>query len=170
MEPITGRCAIRLGDNVNTDVIYPGRYLKLSDPAEIARHALEGLPEAADVEIRPGDILAAGTNFGCGSSRTQSVLCLKARGIQAVVAKSFARSFFRNSINQGLPAVVCWQADRIAPGDPLTIDLARRTLRTPAGESEIEPYPPFLIDLIERGGLVNLGKDILRGACRLEVP
>ena len=169
MEPFTGKCVLRLGDDLNTDLIYPGRYLKVSDPAEVAAHALEGVPEAAGVAIHPGDILVAGRNFGCGSSRTQSVLSLIGRGIRAVVAQSFARSFFRNSVNQGLAAVICPEAKRIVPGDLLTIDLARRTLQTPSHLLEIEAYPPFLLEIIERGGLVNLGREILRGTFRLDV-
>jgi 3-isopropylmalate/(R)-2-methylmalate dehydratase small subunit len=169
MEPIVGRCALRLGDNINTDLIYPGRYLKLSDPAEMARHALEGVAEAAGIEIGPGSVLVAGRHFGGGSSRTQSVLSLKARGFRAVVARSFARSFFRNSINQGLPAVVCPEADRIAVGDTVTIDLAASLLRTPAEALGIEPYPPFLLNLLTAGGLVSLGREILAGRCRLEI-
>ncbi len=170
MQPLTGRVPLVLGDDVNTDVIYPGSYLKLSDLAEMARHALEGIPEAAAVAITPGDILVAARNFGCGSSRTQSVLSLKARGIQAVVATSFARSFFRNSINQGLPAVVCPDAGRIRVGETITIDLAACTLRTASAELRVEPYPPFLMDIIERGGLVNLGREIIRGNVRLDTP
>lgn len=169
METVTGRCVLRLGDDVNTDLIYPGRYLKISDPAEIGAHALEGVPEAAGVQIRPGDILVAGANFGCGSSRTQSVLSLTARGIRAVVARSFARSYFRNSVNHGLPAVICPEAHCIDPGDLLTIDLAGRTLRTPRQALAIEAYPPFLLELMRRGGLVQLGKGILEGTVRLDV-
>jgi 3-isopropylmalate/(R)-2-methylmalate dehydratase small subunit len=165
---LTGRVSLVLGDDVNTDLIYPGSYLKLSDPAEMARHALEGVPEAAGVAIAPGDILVAGRNFGCGSSRTQSVLCLKACGIQAVVAASFARSFFRSSINQGLPAVVCPEASRIRVGESIAIDFAARTFRAPSAELSIEPYPAFLMEIIERGGLVNLGREILRGTFRLD--
>lgn len=170
MKPLTGRVPLILGDDVNTDVIYPGSYLKLSDPAEMARHALEGLPEAASVAFTPGDVLVAGRNFGCGSSRTQSVLCLKARGIQAVVAESFARSFFRSSINQGLPAVVCPEASRLRVGETITIDLAACTLRTPSADLSVEPYPAFLMKIIERGGLVNLGREIIRGTFRLDAP
>lgn len=170
MEPLIGRVPLVLGDNVNTDLIYPGRYLKLSDPAEMARHALEGLPEAAGAEIARGDILVAGRNFGCGSGRTQSVLCLKARGIQAVVAASFARSFFRNSINQGLPAVACPEAARILVGETITIDLTASTLRTPTADLRVEPYPSFLMQIIERGGLVPLGREIIRGAFRFDSP
>jgi 3-isopropylmalate/(R)-2-methylmalate dehydratase small subunit len=170
VEPLIGRVPLVLGDDVNTDLIYPGSYLKLSDPAEMARHALEGLPEAAGVEIARGDILVAGRNFGCGSGRTQSVRCLKARGIQAVVAASFARSFFRNSINQGLPAVVCPEAVRILAGETITIDLTASVLRTPTADLRVEPYPPFLMQLIERGGLVPLGQEITRGAFRFDSP
>lgn len=168
MKPLTGRVPLILGDNINTDLIYPGSYLKLSDPTEMAPHALEGLPEAAGVTIVPGDILVASRNFGCGSSRTQSVLCLKARGFQAVVAASFARSFFRNSINQGLPAVVCLEASRIRAGEAITIDLAACTLRTPSADLRIESYPAFLMEIIERGGLVGLGREILAGRSRLD--
>jgi 3-isopropylmalate/(R)-2-methylmalate dehydratase small subunit len=163
---LTGRCPAVLGHGVNTDLIYPGRYLKIADPAEMAVHALEGLQ--MEGRLADGDILVAGRNFGCGSSRTQSVLALKACGVRAVVACSFARSYFRNSINQGLPAVVCPDAQSIRAGDAVTIDLAAHTLRTPREEFCIEAYPPFLLELIQKGGLVALGREILAGTYRLE--
>ena len=96
----------KYGDNVNTDVIFPGKYTySILEPEEMARHALENLDPVFSQEVRPGDIIVAGLNFGCGSSREQAAICLKQAGLQAVIAKSFARIFFRNAINQGLPVV-----------------------------------------------------------------
>jgi 3-isopropylmalate/(R)-2-methylmalate dehydratase small subunit len=168
VKPLVGRCAVVLGDDVNTDVIYPGKHLKISDPREMAQHALEGIREDLWREIRPGDMLVAGENFGCGSSRTQSVACLRALGVQAVVARSFARSFYRNSINQGLPAIACTSCRGIAAGEELSIDFDAHTVTTSHGEFVFEPYPPLLLAIMERGGLVALGKEIVRGAYALE--
>ena len=109
MEHITGR-VWKLGDNVDTDVIYPGKYLPIIDAPEMALHALEGYDPEFPGKMQEGDIIVAGANFGCGSSREQAATCLKAAGVQAVIAKSFARIFFRNAINQGLPAVECSEA------------------------------------------------------------
>jgi len=167
MQTLVGRCALVLGDDVNTDVIYPGKYLKISDPIEMARHALEGVQEGLWEQMRPGDILVAGRNFGCGSSRTQSVACLRALQVQAVIAASFARSFFRNSINQGLPALVCPAAGRIAAGERLAIDFATHLIQAEGGQYPFEPYPPLLMNILEAGGLTNLGKDIVQGKLRL---
>jgi 3-isopropylmalate/(R)-2-methylmalate dehydratase small subunit len=152
--PITGR-VVRLADDVNTDLVLAGEYLNLTDPAALAVHAFERFePPVAD-RIGPGTILLAGRAFGGGSSREQAVLALVARGVAALVAASFARIFFRNAVNLGLPAVECPAAWRdVADGDELTIDLAAGTLLRPDGKVWSFPAPSaFVADLLSVGGL-----------------
>jgi len=146
----------RLGDDVNTDVIYPGRYLSLFDPKEAAKHAFEGLDPAFAAKIRPGDILVAGKFFGCGSSREMAVVCVKAAGIQAIVAKSFARIYFRNAVNQGLWVIQCEQADQIMEGDSLALRPLDGTItdETTGRSFAARTIPPFLSEIIQAGGLV----------------
>ena len=164
---LVGRCVLKLGDHINTDLIYPGQYLKISDPREMAKHALEGIVDGFWKSARPGDILVAGENLGCGSSRTQSVESLRAAGIQAIVASSFARSFYRNSINHGLAALRSDAAAEIRQGDELRIDLDRLTIDTPRGQFSFDPHPQLLSDIISLGGLVQLGKEVLAGRYRM---
>src|SRR5512145_790682 len=131
---VTGR-AWKYGDNVNTDVIFPGKYTySLTDPGEIAAHALEDLDASFAGQVQPGDVVVAGRNWGCGSSREQAATCLKWTGVGAVVAVSFARIFYRNAINNGLPAIVCPDAvAALESGQMLAIDLAQGTISCPAG-------------------------------------
>jgi 3-isopropylmalate/(R)-2-methylmalate dehydratase small subunit len=154
---IVGR-AWRLGDDVNTDLILPGRYLELTDPLEMAKHALEGLIPSFPERVRPGDIIVAGRNFGCGSSREHAPLALKHAGVGAVVAGSFARIFYRNAINIGLPALQCPEApSTTAEGDILEIDLmggSIRNLRTGV-ELQFTPLPRFVVEIIREGGLTR---------------
>lgn len=154
---IVGR-AWRLGDDVNTDLILPGRYLELTDPLEMARHALEGLIPSFPERVRPGDVIVAGRNFGCGSSREHAPLALKHAGVGAVVAVSFARIFYRNAINIGLPALQCPEApSTTAEGDILEIDLTGgsiRNLRTGV-ELQFTPLPRFVLEIIREGGLTR---------------
>jgi len=152
---ITGK-VWKYGDGVNTDVIFPGKYTyTLRDPAEIAAHALEDLDPAFAAQAQPGDIIVAGRNWGNGSSREQAVTCLKYKGIAAVVAKSFARIFFRNAINQGLLLITCPAAvDAAAAGDRLEIDVPGSVIRL---NEQVYPFPPLsptAIRIIEVGGLV----------------
>ena len=116
----------KYGDDVNTDVIFPGKYTySVLDPEEMAKHALEDLDPAFAKEVQIGDIVVAGKNFGCGSSREQAATCLKYAGVHAIVAKSFARIFFRNAINQGLPVIQCAQAvDNVHKGETISIDFS----------------------------------------------
>jgi len=148
----------KYGDDVNTDVIFPGRYTyTVTEPAEMAAHALEDLDPSFAKEVRPGDIVVAGKNFGCGSSREQASFCLKYAGVAAVVAESFARLFFRNALNAGLPmAVVPGDAIRsINPGDEIEIDFERGELGTPAGGVfTFPPLPPEVLGILKAGGLV----------------
>ena len=143
------------GDNIDTDAIAPGRYLKF-DIAEVARHCMETVDPAFSSGVRKGDIVVAGRNFGAGSSREQAPEALKHLGVSALVAESFAGLFYRNSINLGLPAVVCVQAKRIRPDDDIELDpVSGRLANRTTGETlSCEPIPEFLMRLIRDGGLV----------------
>jgi 3-isopropylmalate/(R)-2-methylmalate dehydratase small subunit len=151
---ITGR-VWKYGDDVNTDVIFPGKYTySISDPREMAKHALEDLDPDFVEQVRPGDIIVAGKNWGCGSSREQAVTCLKEAGVGAIVARSFARIYFRNCINQALPIVVCDAVDGVEPGDEITIDFAEGTVTTPGGVYTFPPLAPEVMEILEAGGLI----------------
>ncbi|GAB4364122.1 MAG: 3-isopropylmalate dehydratase small subunit [Deltaproteobacteria bacterium] len=154
---LTGK-AWKYGDDVDTDVIIPARYLNTSDPAELARHCLEDLDREFAAKVSPGDILVAGKNFGCGSSREHAPIAIKAAGVAAVVARSFARIFYRNAFNMGLPIFEAPDAvDGIDTGDRLSIDMRAGRLRneTKGTEHPIAPVPPFMQDLVAAGGLMN---------------
>lgn len=153
---LRGRVAARLGDNIDTDIIYPGRYLNVTDREKTPEHLFELAYPELRKEIRPGDIVVAGKNFGCGSSREQATAALKFHGVGAVIAVSFARIFFRNSLNLGLPLVVCPQAERFHPGDDLLIDLvAGRILDLDADQSfPAAPLDARAVELLEAGGLI----------------
>lgn len=155
MEQITGR-VWRLGDNIDTDVIYPGKYLPIIDAPEMAKHALEGYDSEFPGKIKEGDIIVAGFNFGCGSSREQAATCLKYAGIACVVAKSFSRIFFRNAINQGLALVQSKQApDQLQDGQTVTIDFSKGEIT--ASDDLKFPFPPlpeFLMGILNDGGLI----------------
>jgi len=142
---------------VDTDVIIPARYLNTSDPAELARHCMEDIDADFVTTVRPGDIIVAHENFGCGSSREHAPVAIKASGVSVVVAASFARIFYRNAINSGLPIVVCSDAAREArAGERLRVDLAAGTVEnlTQGKTYEAEAFPPFMQELIDRGGLM----------------
>jgi 3-isopropylmalate/(R)-2-methylmalate dehydratase small subunit len=154
------------GDNLDTDVIAPGRYMKFGIE-EIAKHCLESVAPAFAREVRRGDIVVAGRNFGAGSSREQAPEALKHLGVAALIAESFAGLFYRNAINLGLPAVVCAQTKRIRAGDELDADLARGTVvnRTTGERLACEAIPPFLLNIIRDGGLLpHLEKKLARSA------
>lgn len=162
---LTGRAWV-YGDHVDTDAIIPARYLTSSSPAELAPHCLEDLDAGFASRVRPGDIVVAGQNFGCGSSREHAALALLGAGVSAVVAASFARIFFRNAINVGLPILECPDlGGRIVTGDPLTLDLAAGEIRD--GNNGLtfrsRPFPPFLDELIAAGGLVPYVRRRLAG-------
>jgi 3-isopropylmalate/(R)-2-methylmalate dehydratase small subunit len=152
---ITGN-AWKYGDDVNTDVIFPGKYTyTLTDPQEIAAHALEDLDPGFAGGVAPGDVIVAGRNWGCGSSREQAVTCLKWAGVGALVAVSFSRIFYRNAINNGLPAVVCPAAvAAIRPGERVAVDLAAGLVRCPAGAFAFELFPPSVAAILADGGLI----------------
>jgi len=148
----------KYGDNVDTDVIIPARYLNVSDPKELARHCLEDLDRSFASGVHPGDIIVAGANFGCGSSREHAPLAIKAAGVSCIVAESFARIFYRNAINIGLPILECpAAAAATAAGQVLEIELSTGRIRNlDTGETfQATAYPPFMLELIEAGGLVE---------------
>jgi 3-isopropylmalate/(R)-2-methylmalate dehydratase small subunit len=154
----------KYGDDVNTDVIFPGKYTySVLDPEEMAKHALEDLDPVFAREVKPGDIVLAGKNFGCGSSREQAATCLKYAGVQAVVAKSFARIFFRNAINQGLPVVQCSEAvDNVEGGEEIAIDFSRGVVKTSKGVFDFAPLPESIICILDAGGLIPYTKTKMR--------
>jgi len=145
------------GDDVDTDVILPGKYLVLTQPTDLAKHAMEGISPGFSEKISKGDIIVAGKNFGCGSSREHAPLALKHAGVSAVVAKSFSRIFYRNAINIGLPAVISEGArSRIKESEVVAIDLEKGELVTQAGEKiSAERFPRFLLEILRDGGLVQ---------------
>jgi 3-isopropylmalate/(R)-2-methylmalate dehydratase small subunit len=153
---ITGK-VWKYGDHVNTDLIIPGRYLDNYDPQHLAAHALEDLDLQFARGVKTGDIILAGRNFGCGSSREQAPQALRSAGVSAVIAGSVARIFYRNAINVGLPIIICPEAGRILNnGDIAELDLVAGTLRNRSmgGEVQFTPLPPFLMDILSSGGLV----------------
>jgi len=153
---IRGRVWV-FGDNIDTDVIIPGRYLVLSDPEELAKHVMEGVDPDFSKKVKKGDIIVAGRNFGCGSSREHAVIALKYAGISAIIAESFARIFFRNAINLGLPVIICpGIRGLVKNGDEVEIDLVKGKIKLPgAKELSFEPLPPEIMDIIRAGGLIN---------------
>lgn len=145
----------KYGDDVNTDVIFPGKYTySISDRKEMAKHALEDLDPSFVANVQPGDIIVAGRNWGCGSSREQAVTCLKEAGVGAIVARSFARIYYRNSINEALPIVTCDAVDGVEAGEEITIDFVRGKVITPRGEYAFPPLPQEVMEIIEAGGLI----------------
>jgi 3-isopropylmalate/(R)-2-methylmalate dehydratase small subunit len=149
---------IKYGDNVDTDVIIPARYLNTIDKKELASHCMEDLDPTFVNRVVPGDIMVAGYNFGCGSSREHAPLVIKESAIAVVIAKSFARIFYRNAINIGLPIVECPEAvDEINEGDVLSCDLTAGiiTNTTTGKQYKTEPFPAFINSIIEAGGLIE---------------
>ncbi len=150
--------AIKYGDNVDTDVIIPARYLSTIDKKELASHCMEDIDKTFVERVRPGDIMVAGFNFGCGSSREHAPIAIKECGISLVIAKSFARIFYRNSINIGLPIVECPQAAQaIAEGNEIEADLDRGVItnKTTGEEYATQPFPEFIQSIIAAGGLIE---------------
>jgi 3-isopropylmalate/(R)-2-methylmalate dehydratase small subunit len=155
----------KFGDHVDTDVIIPARYLNTSDPAELAKHCMEDADPHFAPKVRPGDIIVAGENFGCGSSREHAPIAIKAAGAACVVAKSFARIFYRNSFNTGLPIVECPQGvDMIQEGNEIEVDLEQGLVRnlTRREEYPFTPIPPFMQDLLLKGGLLEYVKERMK--------
>jgi len=147
--------------DVNTDVIIPARYLNVSEPAELAKHCMEDIDRDFVSKAQPGDIIVATTNFGCGSSREHAPLAIKAAGVSCVIARTFARIFFRNAINIGLPLLECEEAvDKTEAGDILEVDLSSGRIKnlTSGMVFTAKPYPDFMAGLIAAGGLIEYTK------------
>ena len=144
----------RFGDDVNTDEIIPARYLNTSDPKELSAHCMEDADPTFARKVKPGDFIVAGKNFGCGSSREHAPVAIKAAGVSAVVAESFARIFFRNAINVGLPIVECQGASKVHNGVEGELDLAGGVFRAGGVSLKGAPYPEPMRRLIEAGGLM----------------
>ncbi len=154
MEKIGGKI-VKFGDNVNTDVIIPGRYLVSIDPQELAKHAFEPLGPEVQKRLWSAQVVVAGRNLGCGSAREQAASCLVGSGIKAVVAKSFSRVFFRNCINTGLPAVECPEAAETALDDgELWIDLEHGMVEVQGKSFSFDSYPESLKQILDAGGLI----------------
>ncbi len=155
--------AWKFGNDIDTDVIIQGKYLVINEADELAKHVFENIRPEFAREVKKGDFVVAGENFGCGSSREHAPLALKATGIEAVIAKSYARIFFRNAINIGLRVLECKQTDRIDEGDEIEVDYERNVVinRSKGEEYPINPIPEFLNQIIECGGLVEFGKKLI---------
>ena len=161
--------AHKYGRDVDTDVIIPARYLNTSDPAELAKHCLEDLDADFVNKVQDGDILVADQNFGCGSSREHAPIAIKAAGVSVVIAKSFARIFYRNAINIGLPIMEAPEAvDGIKAGDRVSVDADKGEITnlTTNTTYQAEPFPDFIKEIIEEGGLVNRTKRQLANSSR----
>jgi 3-isopropylmalate/(R)-2-methylmalate dehydratase small subunit len=154
----------KYGDDVNTDVIFPGKYTyTITDPKEMAEHALEDLDPDFVKNVRQGDIVVAGKYFGCGSSREQAVTCLKEAGISVVIAQSFARIYYRNCINSGLPPLVLEDTSDIKNGDELEVDIKAGKIVNVTSQKTytVAPLPPFVMEIISDGGLIPHLKKVL---------
>lgn len=150
--------AIKYGDNIDTDVIIPARYLNTSDPKELASHCMEDIDKEFSKRVQPGDVMIGGKNFGCGSSREHAPIAIKESGISCVIAATFARIFYRNAINIGLPIVECPEAsEKIQPGDKVSVDFDTGVITnlTRNERYQGEPFPPFIQGIIAAGGLMN---------------
>lgn len=151
----------KYGDNIDTDVIIPARYLNTQSEAELASHCMEDIDKTFVTRVKAGDIMVGGENFGCGSSREHAPLAIKTAGISVVIAKSFARIFYRNSINTGLAIMECPEAvDAISQGDVVSVDADTGVIvdETTGQTYQAQPFPPFIREIIEAGGLINRTK------------
>lgn len=151
----------KYGDNVNTDVIFPGKYTyTITERADMAKYAMEDLDPNFIKEVQKGDIIIAGKNFGCGSSREQAVICLKEAGISVIIAKSFARIYFRNCINEGLPALISNEVfDKVERGDEIEVDLKEGKIITKNAIFSFPPFPEKVQEILLSGGLVQYVKN-----------
>lgn len=148
--------AWKYGDDINTDVLYPGRYLDSYEPSYLAAHALEDLDPEFAKNVKEGDVIVGGKYFGCGSSREQAASALKYCGVRAVIAKSFARIYYRNAINMGIPPIETPDVDKIGDGDEIELDMENGIIhnRTTGEDITFNPLPPFIMEIINDGGLV----------------
>jgi len=149
--------AWKFGDDVDTDLIIPARYLSSSDPDELAKHCMEDADPEFAGKVEPGDIIVADKNFGCGSSREHAPIAIKAAGVSCVIAKSFARIFYRNSFNMGLPILECEEAGKLKAGDALSVDFDKgEIVHLASGKTySTKPIPPFMQELVQSGGLMK---------------
>ncbi len=157
----------KFGLNIDTDAIIPARYLNTSDPAELAKHVMEDADKDFSSKVKSGDLIVADANFGCGSSREHAPIAIKAAGIQGVIAKSFARIFYRNCFNIGLPIFESQEAsDKIAEGDEIEVDADKGIIKNISkGEEYVaKPIPPFMQELISAGGLVEWTKNRIKSS------
>lgn len=148
----------KYGDNVDTDVIIPARYLNTPDHKELAAHCMEDIDADFTKKVKEGDLIVGGFNFGCGSSREHAPIAIKASGVSCVIAKTFARIFYRNAINIGLAILECEEAsDQIQPGDEVAVDFDTGVIEnlTRGERYQAEPFPPFIKDIINHNGLMN---------------
>jgi 3-isopropylmalate dehydratase small subunit len=155
----------KFNNDIDTDVIIPARYLNTSDPVELAKHLMEGIDRDFSQKVKAGDIIVAGKNFGCGSSREHAPIAIKAAGIQAVIAKSFARIFYRNAFNIGLPIFESFEAsEKIQEADEIEIDADKGAIKNVTRQEEYRanPIPQFMQELISSGGLVQWTKKKLK--------
>jgi 3-isopropylmalate/(R)-2-methylmalate dehydratase small subunit len=149
---------IVFGNNIDTDVILPGKYLILVDPCELAKHALESLDNTFPNKAKKGIIIIGGKNFGCGSSREQAPLALKYSGVKCIIAESFARIFFRNSINIGLPVLECKDiSDAVKTGDTIAVDFEAGKIENTSNSKkfQVDKLPPFILEILADGGLIE---------------
>ena len=160
MDRMRGRVH-KYDNNIDTDVIIPARYLVSSDAAFLAKHCMEDVDPEFINRVKPGDIIVAGSNFGCGSSREHAPMAIRSAGVSCIVAKSFARIFFRNSINRGLPVLECAEAvDATEAGDEVEVELASGSIHnlTRGKSFKAKPFEPFMMELLQSGGLVEYTK------------
>ena len=150
----------KFGDNIDTDAIIPGRFLTINNPDELAKHAFEGTRDEFAKKVQEGDVIVGGRNFGCGSSREHAPLALIGAGVKVVVARSFARIFFRNAINVGVLPVVCPDADAIVDGEKIILKIREGFLEADGKRYPIEPVPEFMQGIIDAGGLVGYARDL----------
>ena len=160
---MTGR-VFKYGDNVDTDVIIPARYLNISDMKELSTHCMEDIDKDFVKNVKANDIIVAGNNFGCGSSREHAPQTIKENKVMCVIAKSFARIFYRNAINIGLPIIECDKTDEIDNGDSLNVDFEKGVIvnTTKNKEYTINAFPEFIKKIIDAGGLMSYAKEIVR--------
>ncbi|MCP4544148.1 MAG: 3-isopropylmalate dehydratase small subunit [Chloroflexi bacterium] len=146
----------KYGDDINTDVIFPGKYTyTVSDPAEMGEHAMEDLDPEFRFKVQPGDVIVAGKNFGCGSSREQAVICLVTKKVGAIIARSYGRIYYRNCINNALPAITCPEAvDALESGDEIDVDLEAGEIHTSKGTFTFPALPEAVMGIFKAGGLI----------------
>jgi 3-isopropylmalate dehydratase small subunit len=153
----------KFGDNIDTDIIIPARYLALTDPKALGEHCMEPLAPLFHKEVQPGDIIVGGFNFGCGSSREHAPIAISALGIPLIIAKSFARIFYRNGFNKGLALLEADIAGDVEDGQTIEVDLSSGVIVWKDGQAKAKPIPPFMEELINAGGLINYLKNKLGG-------